>query len=150
MGSKNKIFLHVLICISLFSFKAVSQKWSPDSYLYITQLQLNQNPNLLLQNQNPELSKNIQSSDNFVNLNQVGNNNNVELKQIGYEAQLVSQLGDNNYYGFINYYNKTPLNLNLLQKGNSNSLHIYGVNSIIKNISIIQKTNFKSLIIKNY
>ncbi len=114
------------------------------------QFQLNNNPNLLLQNQNPELSKNIQSSDNFVNLNQVGNNNNVELKQIGYEAQLVSQLGDNNYYGFINYYNKTPLNLNLLQKGNSNSLHIYGVNSIIKNISIIQKTNFKSLIIKNY
>ncbi len=94
------------------------------------QFRLNNNPNLLLQNQNRELSKNIQSSDNFVNLNQVGNNNN--------------------YYGFINYYNKTPLNLNLLQKGNSNSLHIYGVNSIIKNISIIQKTNFKSLIIKNY
>lgn len=92
----------------------------------------------------------VQPQINEVTLNQVGNNNKIEVKSVGNDSQGVNQVGNNNYYQFINYYNNTPSNFNILQQGNSNSLQIYGENSIINNIGIVQKSNFKTLIIKNY
>lgn len=87
---------------------------------------------------------------NLVKLNQVGNNNQIDIKSRLDDAQAVSQFGNNNEYQFINYYNSSVSNFNILQKGNSNSLQIYGENSLIKNMSIVQKGNFETLIIKNY
>ena len=78
------------------------------------------------------------------------NNNIIDIKQNGNNTEVVNQLGNKNYYSFINYYNNSPLNLNILQKGNSNNLQIYGQNSLIENMSIVQKSNSKTIIIKNY
>lgn len=94
--------------------------------------------------------RDVQSQINVVTLNQVGSNNQVNVKSNLNDSQEVSQVGNNNHYEFINYYNNSPSNFNILQQGNSNSLQIHGENSIIKNISIVQKANFKTLIIKNY
>lgn len=85
-----------------------------------------------------------------VALTQRGDNNEIEIKKKGKNSQSVNQLGNKNYYSFINYYNNTSSNFNVLQLGESNSLQIYGDNSIMKNISIVQKSNFKTLLIKNY
>lgn len=151
---KSKLVV-VLIWAGLYSYNGISQQTDSDiseeNYLNAIQLQLNQNPNLLLRNQNPEFVKNIQSLDNFVNLNQIGNYNNIDIKQKDKDSQIVTQLGNKNYYNFISYYNNSASSkFNIVQKGNSNALHIYGENSIIKNISIVQKSNFKTLVIRNY
>lgn len=94
--------------------------------------------------------RDVQSQMNVVTLNQVGNNNQIDVKSNLNDSQEVNQVGNNNHYEFINYYNNSPSNFNILQQGNSNSLQIYGENSIINNISIVQKSNFKTLTIKNY
>lgn len=92
----------------------------------------------------------FQVQSNIVSLNQIGNNNEIDIKQKGADSQNINQIGNNNYYNFINYYNSTPSNFNIIQQGNSNNLQIYGENSIIKNIGIVQKSDFNTLIIKNY
>lgn len=108
------------------------------------------NQTSLSENNATPTTKNKQAQSNFVTLNQIGNNNQIDIKQNGGDSQKVNQLGNNNYYNFISYYNNTPSNFNISQQGNANNLQIYGENSIIKNISIVQKSNFKTLIIKNY
>ncbi|WP_111706732.1 hypothetical protein [Lutibacter citreus] len=148
MKNKRYILLILIIFISVFVQNSYAQINTEDTYLTSQYFQLNKNPNFLLQNQ--KSAKDIQSSDNFINLNQIGNYNEIDIKQKGKDSQSVNQLGNKNYYSFINYYNNSPLNLNILQKGNSNNLQIYGQNSLIKNMSVIQKSNFKTLIIKNY
>lgn len=95
-------------------------------------------------------TNNIQVHSNVVSLKQIGNNNEIDIKQKGIDSQTINQLGNNNSYNFINFYNNSPSNFNILQQGNSNSLQIYGENSIIKNIGIVQKSDFNTLIIKNY
>lgn len=95
-------------------------------------------------------TNNKQAQSNLVILNQIGNSNEIDIKQNGADSQKVNQFGNNNYYNFINYYNSSPSNFNIIQQGNANSLQIYGENSLIKNIGIVQNTNFKTLIIKNY
>ncbi|MFK5958645.1 MAG: hypothetical protein QM495_07210, partial [Lutibacter sp.] len=125
-----------------------AQQTNEDTYIINQYFQLNKEA-LLLENNAPSLS-NFQSQDNFIILNQIGNNNEIDIKSNINDSQTVTQLGDNNYYNFINYYNNSPSNFNILQQGESNSLQIYGQNSIINNISIVQKSNFKTLVIKNY
>ena len=149
MKKSNYKFLFFLVLFTLMFFSVNAQNTNEDTYIINEYFQLNKGASLLLENKIP-LSSNVRSYDNIVLLNQTGNNNQILVRTGPEDSQIVSQNGKNNYYEFITYYNKSPLNFNILQKGNSNSLHIYGENSLIKNMSIIQKSNNKTITIASF
>ncbi len=142
------VIFSILFNLALFSGNA-QVITDENTYLINQYFQLNKESSLL-ENNVASPTNNKQAQSNSVTLNQIGNNNQIDIKQNGSDSQTVNQLGDNNYYNFINYYNNTPFNFNIHQQGNANNLQIYGENSIINNISIVQKSDFKTLIIKNY
>ncbi|MGV6845382.1 MAG: hypothetical protein ACWA42_04560 [Lutibacter sp.] len=138
------IFFWSLLLISLVGYSQVQDKSIEKTYVLT---QLNQQPNQLLTN-SPIVKKANYSS--IIKLNQTGNFNTIDLKANAQDSQLVNQLGNQNNYTFINYFNNNPSSLNVLQQGNGNFLQVYGQNSIMDKMSIIQKGNAKTLIIKNY
>lgn len=141
-----KIKFVLAICIVVFGINLGSSQEKNDLYK-----QLYNNNFFVKENIKDVNNINTNTSNiNLVSLNQIGNYNNIDISKKSNASQKIVQIGDNNDYNFISYYSQMPLDLNVLQKGNSNALHIYGENSIIKNISIVQKSNFKTLIIKNY
>ncbi|WP_299527601.1 hypothetical protein [uncultured Lutibacter sp.] len=148
MKSSHLKYGFFLLLFGFISFNSISQIADENTYVINQYFQLNKDASLGAEKNASKSS--IQSQINVVTLNQIGNNNEIDIKQKSSDSQSVSQIGDSNYYNFINYYNSTPSNFNILQQGKSNSLQIYGENSIIKNISIVQNSNFKTLIIKNY
>ncbi|MBI9041802.1 hypothetical protein [Lutibacter sp.] len=144
----------IIITLALFfvncNFITAQQLSDENTYVINQYFQSNKELSSKLTEAKTLSTNSYQVQSNIVSLNQIGNNNEIDIKQKGIDAQKVNQLGNNNYYNFINYYNSTPSNFNITQQGNSNSLQIYGENSIIKNIGIIQKSDFNTLIIKNY
>lgn len=134
----------------MLSFNSSAQELTNENTYLINQyFQLNKEAAAVTQNHNKSgIDNTVQN--NLVSLNQIGNQNEIDIKSNANNSQQVTQKGDQNYYNFINYYNNNPSNFNILQQGRSNSLQIYGQNSIIENISILQKSNAKTLIIKNY
>jgi hypothetical protein len=137
------------VLLNLTSFNGNAQQTDESTYIINEYFQLNKEASLLLENKVPATS-NIQSQDINLVLNQLGNSNQIDIKGSINDAQTVNQFGNNNDYQFINYYNRSVSNFNITQQGNSNSLQIYGENSLIKNIGIVQKANFETLIVKNY
>ncbi|SNR73916.1 hypothetical protein SAMN06265371_110135 [Lutibacter agarilyticus] len=141
-------FLVLLLC--LFSFNSSAQKLTDENTYLINQY-------FKSSIESTSVSHNFNKSDfnnelqaNVVSLNQIGNSNEIDIKSKPNNSQQVIQKGNQNYYNFINYYNSNPSNFNIIQQGEANSLQIYGQNSIIENISIIQNSSFKTMIIKNY
>lgn len=86
-----------------------------------------------------------------VQLEQVGELNSVLINalQVG-DNQSIMQKGNKNSFEYYCYYSIENINLTVNQTGNSNSLQIYGENSLMKNAIINQKSNFQELVIKNY
>ena len=150
-----KNYIHLLPVFLLFFnitfFNCNAQQFTDKNTYIINQYfqSINTNENSHLENNQQDNSSNFSQVD-YVNLNQVGNNNQINIRSTDGDSQTVSQLGNGNNYEFINYYNSNISNFNIIQQGNSNSLEIYGENSLIKNISIVQKADFGTLIIKNY
>ena len=66
------------------------------------------------------------------------------------DSQDVTQFGNNNDYKYYTFYNKNNTNIVVNQEGNQNSLQIFGENSLMKDATIFQKSNFKSIVIKNF
>lgn len=150
MKYPNKIIIILLILFVLTCFNGYAQQNSEENTYIINQyFQLN-NEASLFENKIALNSTSVQLQKNLVILNQAGNSNVIDIKQNGTDSQNINQLGNNNYYNFISYYNSLPSNFNIIQQGNDNNLQIYGENSLIKNISIVQNGNFETLIIKNY
>ncbi len=143
---KNNYF-SFLVFICLWSVGVIAQNNS-NAKKYITQLNFDKETTLI-ENKVP-LFSNIQSQDNFIELNQKGINNQIDLKMSINDAQIISQNGKDNYFQYLNYYNKSASTFNILQQGKANSIHIYGENSLVKKLSIVQKTNHKTLIIRNF
>ena len=81
---------------------------------------------------------------------QTGNYNNSYILTSAKSKQSVNQIGDHNNYEYYTYYNSSPSEVNTLQLGDNNDIQIFGQNELTKNINIIQQTNNKTLIIKNY
>lgn len=146
-NSHKTLFMLLALSFSLFSGKA-QEIIDENTYKINLYFQLAKEASVL--NNKAPTKNNKHAQSNFVSLNQIGNNNKIDIEQNGVDSQTVNQLGNNNYYNFINYYNNIASDFNIIQQGNTNNLQIYGENSIIKNISIIQKSDFKTLIIKNY
>jgi len=146
MKVKNQVLIIVCLFIGIIAY---SQKISnQNAFIYTELTQLNTTPNYLITNNSNLYTKNLNES--IIKLNQIGDYNIIDLKTNLNDSQTVSQLGNKNNYTFINYFNSNPSNMNILQQGNDNFLQVYGQNSLMSKISIIQKTNAKTLIIKNY
>ncbi|MCH3884579.1 hypothetical protein [Tenacibaculum aquimarinum] len=147
---KKYITVLLVLSILLISNSLFSQK-SP-TYFSNEQNTFDQSKLITTNNINSLISVNQLNigNQNQVILNQIGTYNVADVTQSQKTQQNISQIGRENYYGFIDYYNKTQINFNILQEGNSNSLQIYGSNSIMNGMEIIQKSNFKSIVIKNY
>ena len=150
MKNCNYIIITIIFLVfNLISYAGYAQQTNKDTYIINQYFQLNREATLNLENKELTSLNNIQVKGNYANLKQLGNYNTIDITQNHKNSQTVSQLGNKNYYSHINYYNSSSSNLNIIQQGNSNFLQIYGENSIIKNINIVQKSNFKTLIIKN-
>ncbi len=145
-----KQILFILIGIySFFAFKVTAQ--SNDNATINLYTQLNQDASLILQNKNitPGVLQ-LDENANIINVKQEGLNNQIDVRANANNSQNVNQLGNSNEYQFINYYNNSPSNFVIRQEGVGNSLQIYGQNSLSEKLQVIQKSNFKTIIIKNY
>ncbi len=100
-----------------------------------------------LTNQASANSKAITNSE--LNILQNGNYNLVNIKTTT-NNQNIAQVGNNNSYEFISYYGRDDLNFGAQQIGNGNFIQILGENSLINNMKIIQKSDYKTITITNY
>jgi len=155
---KKTRFYFLLIVFQLTCFNVFSQKdTSSTSYFSDQSSNLQENTSLLINTNalNNSLTRvkqisNAASDLNSVALTQVGLFNVSEISQSMQTSQSVIQFGNKNFYSFRDFRNSTPVNLSILQQGNANSLQIYGSNSIINGMKIVQKSNFKNIVVKNY
>ena len=81
---------------------------------------------------------------------QFGNNNNIDISSSGKSQQEVNQIGNNNNFQFIDFYNSSDMSLDVLQDGNNSSIQVYGMNSLMKDMLIKQSAGNQTLIITNY
>jgi len=89
------------------------------------------------------------SNNNLLNISQIGNNNHINVKANS-NIQNINQNGNHNNYEFISYNGKKDLNFEIQQSGNYNLIQVLGENSIIDNLKIVQKSDFKRITITNY
>jgi len=141
-----KTFVSTLIVIIAFQFSITAQQ-TDETTLVINNYFQTANDDLIAKTATLP-NTNAQS---FVNLVQVGNENSIYIRslQTG-DNQEINQTGNENNYEYYNYYSKEASNLNVNQEGNQNSLQIFGENSLMKNAIINQKSDLKSVVIKNY
>ncbi len=127
---------------------------------FIVQGQITDETTLLINNYFQITNENIVSNNNvisnsesksYVNLLQTGNNNRTYINSLqSDDNQIVSQKGNQNSYEYYNYYSRENSNIIINQEGNQNSIQMFGENSLMKNATINQKSNLKSIVIKNY
>lgn len=117
-----------------------------DASLLVLENNINLSSSDLISFRNSSINNNL----NLLSINQVGASNVVDIKKGARDSQQVNQYGKDNYYSFMDYYNTAPTNMSVLQQGNANSLQIYGTNSFMKNIKITQKSNYKTIIVRNF
>jgi len=147
MKNFKYIFL-VVMAICAFSFKSFAQNLTDENTEIINRYFQS---TTIAQEQPAATPTNVvPTTQSVVKIRQIGNYNVADVTVGAGQSQTVNQYGNSNYYSFIKYFNNNPSNFNVLQQGEANSLQIYGQNSLINNISILQKGDFKSLIIKNY
>lgn len=146
MKNYKYIFLGIFT-VCAFCFKGFAQNLTDEN----TEIINRYFKSTTIMQQKPATPTNVvPTTQSVVKITQVGNYNVADVTVGAGQSQTVNQNGNSNYYSFIKYFNNNPSNFNVLQQGEANSLQIYGQNSLINNISILQKGDFKSLIIKNY
>ena len=137
------LFFIIFICFDTYSQNLTDE----NSELITTYFQIKTNSPA----NNSTTSKVYQKTlGSDVIIEQIGNYNDSYIISNSKNKQVVKQIGDNNNYEYYTYYNSNPTEVNTLQYGDNNDIQIFGQNELAKNISIIQKTNNKTLIIKNY
>lgn len=140
----------LILWFFLFSLKGIGQETQKKDRetLFIQQI------NLELLDKRFDNSKKIdfnrQKENQQLIVTQLGDGNLLGIKSDANDFQKIRQQGSNNYYNFIDYYNSRQSNINVLQLGKSNSLHVYGTNSFTDKIEIVQKSDYKSIVIRNF
>jgi hypothetical protein len=97
------------------------------------------------------VSRNSNGLSSEVTVIQSGNENNVYIRslQTG-DQQEVLQNGENNNFEFYNYYSQENSSMQVNQNGTSNSLQVFGENSLMKDAVIHQKSDFNTIVVRNY
>nr|BFF38478.1 hypothetical protein BACY1_02830 [Tenacibaculum mesophilum] len=148
--------MKTILFIMLVTFNLTIMSQQKTSTYFVSVSQIGNDVSFVILEKNINSLNNSQdftysaANQNYLTINQVGINNVAELKSGVRDVQLVGQKGKNNYYSFIDYYNASPTKMNILQQGNANSLQVYGTNSLMENVKIIQKSNYKTIIVRNY
>ena len=141
--------LFISIIIVFLSCPLLMAQLSDSNTEAITEyFQITQNEKVL---SNATRTKIDQNKASYVSIIQTGNENNVKINslQTG-DEQMVSQTGQQNNYEYYNYYSNKNSSMQVNQEGTLNSLQIFGENSLMKDAKINQKSDFKSLVVKNY
>lgn len=135
-------------CVSLEAQSVKSNDAIMTEYMNLFQLA---NKGVFVDLDNSAVQESLYVADNESNrtvLKQegVGNYSNVKAKT---KSLTVNQKGEENFNEFITYYGEGNLTMDILQEGVGNSILIYGENSLINNMKIVQKSNHKDIIITN-
>jgi hypothetical protein len=149
---KKTVYILILIVslINISSFKLNAQETDFNTIIINKYFQMSSQEKS--DNENVELFNNnlISFSDSRgVSVLQLGNYNFATFKANSNNLQL-EQIGNNNNYEFINFYGRDNLTFKAQQIGSNNYIQVLGENSIINNLSIIQKSDFKTITIVNY
>ena len=97
---------------------------------------------------NQKSDRNVGSNVEIVQTG-IENNININSLQAG-DEQVVTQAGQKNNYEYYNYYSKEDSSMQVNQEGTLNSVQVFGENSLMKDAKINQKSDFKSIVVKNY
>lgn len=141
--------LFITICIWMLATPLMHAQISDSNSEAINQyFLLNSKEKLFTESKSPKIDPNPIS---YVNLTQSGTENNIQINslQTG-DEQVVSQNGKQNNYEYYNYYSQENSTMQVNQEGTLNSLQVFGENSLMKDATINQKSDFKSIVIKNY
>ena len=143
---KKQIFT---IILGLFCYPLVMAQLSDNNTEAINEyFQVNVNEPLQAKIASQKSNTNMGS---FVEIVQTGTKNNININslQTG-DEQIVSQTGQQNNYEYYNYYSNQNSSMQVNQEGNLNSVQVFGENSLMKDARINQKSDFKSIVVKNY
>ena len=102
----NTLFV-LLVFISVFSVKTNAQQVNKDTFAINKYFQSNKEAAILLE-KGVDLSI-TQTQNSKFSLNQVGYNNQINIISNAGNNQTVIQLGNNNEYKFVTYYNDAVL-----------------------------------------
>ena len=87
----------------------------------------------------------------YVEIVQTGKENNIHINSLqNGDEQVVNQTGQKNNYEYYNYYSNENSSMQVNQEGNLNSVQVFGENSLMKDAKINQKSDYKSIVVKNY
>ncbi|MBI9041804.1 hypothetical protein [Lutibacter sp.] len=141
----NKLFLLFLFISSIVCF---SQETDQNTFLINQYFQniVTQSNTHLVQSTN---FNNCNTVNSEVSILQIGDYNTTNIITNGGDKQ-VQQIGNHNNFDFKTYYRASHLNFEVQQLGSNNNLHIFGENSIVNNIKILQFSNNKTITITNY
>ena len=99
----------------------------------------------------PVKQKSSLKEGSYVEIAQTGTENNVNINSLqSGDEQVVTQAGQKNNYEYYNYYSKEDSSMQVNQEGTLNSVQVFGENSLMKDAKINQKSDFKSIVVKNY
>ena len=97
------------------------------------------------------LSTKGQRANSYISIVQSGEENSVYVNSLNSgDSQEIDQAGNNNSYEYYNYYSRENSSMQVNQEGTLNSLQVFGENSLMKGATINQKSNFESIVVKNY
>jgi len=152
MKKIDTIFVLCLLLISVFSFKITAQQTDENTLIINRYFQNITAEQAQLNNVNftDQEIKNYNAVNNAeLNILQSGNYNFVNIQTTA-NSQNIGQVGDYNSYEFISYYGRDDLNFEVQQVGRGNFIQVLGENSLINNMKIIQKSDYKTITITNY
>ncbi len=152
MKKTTNIVLVFFLIIGLSSFKLVAQQTDENTHAINSYFQNVNATKALLVNtniKNQDLAKYNALNNAELHILQSGNYNLINIKTNANSLN-VGQLGNYNSYEFISFYGRNDLNFEVQQIGNNNFIQVLGENALINNMKIIQKSNFKTIIITNY
>ena len=145
---KNK-YIIVGVVLILFSINVIGQNLTDNNSTLIENYFNNSSQQVVPLNPKGKGIANYKINTD-ITITQKGNYNRSSILSHSKNKQTLSQIGDRNNYEYFSYYNSNPSTVNTLQQGDNNSVQMFGQNELAKNISIIQNTDNKTLIIKNY
>lgn len=155
MKNNRNILLIIFLVFSVLSFKINAQQTDENTYIINKYFQNINNSEQLLGTESKSLNQN-QEPINYniankadLNIVQFGNYNYINVKSNSIN-QDIGQVGNYNNYEFLTYYGRSDLNFEVQQIGNNNYIQVLGENSLIDNMKIIQKSDFKTITITNY
>ncbi len=143
---KHLVYIGIIIC-SLFSSTLSAQDFYNKEDFVAHYLKLFKNSTATVAPENTEQISVPYQGKSVVQQEGVENYTNLQTKS---NAINVKQQGSENFNEFITYYGREDLSIDILQQGVGNSIQIYGENSLINNVKIVQKANHQNIIITNH